>query len=87
MLRAAAIQLGLLGPAMDGLTLGYAVFLRKGRDADPQLLTHEFRYVRQCEAVGSIAAFLPIYLPQVLAFGYADAPFEVDARANELHGA
>ena len=86
-LRVAANQLGLLGPGMDGLTLGYAVFVRAGRDADPKLLSHEFRHVRQFEAMGSIAAFLQVYLPQLVAFGYGDAPFEVDARAHEIHGA
>jgi hypothetical protein len=33
---------------------------------------------------GSIAAFLPTYLQQIVDFGYANAPFEVDARRHEI---
>jgi hypothetical protein len=60
-LRAAAVQTGLLGPHMAGLTLGYSIFARNG-NVTWRLLSHEFRHVFQYEQVGSIAAFLPIYL-------------------------
>jgi hypothetical protein len=85
MLRAAAVQKGLFGPDTAGVTLGYSVFLRRGRDTW-SLLSHEFRHVFQYEQAGSIAAFLPIYLQQILQFGYANAPLELDARAHEQHG-
>jgi hypothetical protein len=39
--------------------------------------------VHQYEAAGSIAAFLPLYLQQIVLYGYERAPFEVDARAHE----
>ena len=84
MLREAAIQSGLLGPGMIGLTLGYAIFLRKGR-VDTRLLSHECRHVYQYEAHGGIAAFLPVYLSQVVSVGYASAPFELDARNHEIN--
>ena len=83
-LRAAALQTGLLGPDMVGLTLGYSVFLCRGHES-PKLLPHELRHVYQYESHGGIAAFLPVYLRQIVAFGYANAPFEKDARAHELH--
>ena len=86
-LREAALQTGLLGPTMIGLTLGYAVLIRNGYEADPRLLSHEFRHVFQYEAAGSIAAFLPGYLQQIVQFGYFNAPLEADARAHEMHGA
>ena len=86
-LREAALQSGLLGPGMIGLTLGYAVLICRGHEANLRLLSHEFRHVYQYEAAGSIAAFLPVYLQQIVAFGYANAPFEADARAHEYHGA
>jgi len=86
-LREAAVQTGLLGPGMIGLTLGYAVLICHGHEASPRLLSHEFRHVHQYEAAGSIAAFLPGYLQQIVAFGYFNAPFEADARAHEHHGA
>ena len=86
-LREAALQAGLLGPGMIGLTLGYAVLICRGHEASVRLLSHEFRHVYQYEAAGSIAVFLPVYLQQIVRFGYTNAPFEADARAHEYHGA
>ena len=82
-LQEAATQTGLLGPGMNGLTLGHTVFIRTGHES-LRLLSHELRHVAQYEAAGSIAAFLPAYLMQILHFGYEDAPFEVDARNHEV---
>jgi hypothetical protein len=82
-LQRAALQAGLLGPGMVGLTLGYTVFVRGAQHLQPRLLRHEFRHVQQYEAAGSIAAFLAAYLPQIIQFGYENAPLEVDARAHE----
>ena len=83
LLREAAIQVGLLGPHMAGLTLGHAVFVRTGQ-ASLRLLSHELRHVAQYEAAGSIREFLPGYLAQIVHFGYEDAPYEVDARSHEI---
>lgn len=82
-LRAAALQAGLLGPNMTGLTLGHSIFICRGHKTR-RLLSHELRHVYQYEQAGSISAFLPVYLRQVLEFGYHSAPFEVDARAHEV---
>lgn len=82
-LRAAALQTGLLGPNMVGLTLGHTVFICRGHRTR-RLLSHEFRHVHQYEQHGSIAAFLPVYLKQIIEVGYGSAPFEMDARAHEL---
>ncbi len=84
-LRAAALQTGLLGPAMAGLTLGHAIFVRRGHRTR-RLLSHELRHVHQYEQAGSIANFLPGYLQQIVEFGYAAAPLEQDARAHEVAG-
>lgn len=81
-LRAAALQTGLLGPGMVGLTLGYSVLVCSGHET-VRLLSHEFRHVHQYEKWGSIAAFLPVYLQQIVEFGYASAPLEIDAQAHE----
>lgn len=83
MLQAAAMATDFLGPQTRGITLGYAVLVRRGYGSD-RLLSHEFRHVHQYEEAGSIAAFLPVYLEQVLDYGYADAPLEIDARAHEI---
>lgn len=82
-LRAAAVEAGLLGPGMVGLTLGYSIFICRGHKTR-RLLSHELRHVYQYEQCGSIAAFLPVYLMQVLENGYGNAAFERDARAHEL---
>ena len=82
-LRAAAVQTGLLGPNMVGLTLGYSVYICRGHRTR-RLLSHEFRHVHQYEQHGSIAAFLPVYLKQIVEVGYAGAPLEQDARAHEM---
>ena len=79
-LSEAAIQTGLLGPGMVGLTLGYAVYLCHDT---PRLLSHECRHVHQYEVAGSIASFLRAYFQQIVEFGYEHAPLEVDARNNE----
>lgn len=81
-LDAAARETGLLGPGMIGLTLGHAVFVLPG-NRTTRLMSHECRHVYQYEQAGSIAAFLPRYLEQILAFGYEQAPLEADARAHE----
>jgi hypothetical protein len=85
-LRAAALQAGLLAPGMVGLTLGYSIFVCAGHKTR-RLLSHELRHVHQYERHGLIAGFLPIYLEQVIEFGYRDAPFERDAREHELRDA
>ena len=79
-----ARRIGLPGPDVDGLTLGHAIFIRAG-SLTPQLLAHECRHVQQCEAVGSLRAFVAAYLRQVARHGYRDAPFEADARAAAKH--
>jgi hypothetical protein len=81
-LREAALQTGLLGPGMVGLTLGYSVLVCSGH-MTPRLLSYEFRHVYQYESAGSISAFLPVYLQQIVEYGYDGAPFEADARSYE----
>ena len=81
-LRVAAEQTGLLEPNTAGVTFGYAVFIRHGF-ATNRLVSHELRHVHQYEAAGSIAAFLPVYLAQIVSVGYEQAPFELDARYHE----
>jgi hypothetical protein len=81
-LRAAALQTGLLGPSMVGLTLGHSIFICHGHDSI-RLLSHEFRHVYQYEQYGSIANFIPVYLEQIVQMGYANAAFELDAKAHE----
>ena len=83
-LRSVALETGLLGPDMIGLTLGYGIYVCDGHN-DNRLISHECRHVYQYEAAGSIENFLPIYLQQIAIHGYHDAPFEIDAREHELY--
>ena len=82
-LREAALETGLLGPGIVGLTLGYGVIICDGH-LDGRLISHECRHVYQYETAGSIDKFLPIYLEQIAIYGYKDAPFEIDAREHEI---
>ena len=84
LLQEAAAQAGILGPDTVGLTLGHAVFLLEGREADLRLVSHELRHVQQYENAGSIRDFLPVYLRQVIELGYDNSPLERDAREHEL---
>ena len=82
-LKAAALQGGLLGPDRIGLTLGYAVFIVNGT-LGLRVLSHESRHVYQYEQHGGIASFLPIYLAEVVSVGYFWSSFEADAQAHEV---
>jgi len=79
-LAAAALQAGLLGPTMTGLTLFYGIFICRRAYGSRNLIAHECRHVHQHEQRGSIAAFLQEYLLQIVTVGYEDAPLEQDAR-------
>jgi hypothetical protein len=81
-LRSAALQAGLLGAGMVGLTLGHSIFVCRGHET-PRLLSHELPRVHQYERAGSIASFLPGYLQEVVQLGCANTTFERDARAHE----
>ena len=76
-----ARRVGVIKP--ENIRIGVVDGLPLPDDASLRELSHEFRHVYQYEAAGSIAAFLPVYLQQIVAFGYANAPFEADARAHE----
>lgn len=79
-LATAALQTGLLGPNMAGLTLFYGIFICKRASGNQTLIAHECRHVYQYEQRGSIAAFLQEYLLQIVTYGYNGAPLEHDAR-------
>ena len=83
-LVAAAGRIGLMPQAASGMTLGYAVLLKRGAEKDARLLSHELRHVAQYEEKGGIRPFLAVHIPQLMQFGYEDSPFERDARAHEI---
>jgi hypothetical protein len=55
----------------------------KGQGSN-RLISHECRHVHQYEVAGSIAGFLPLYLQQIVSYGYEQAPYEIDAREHEI---
>ena len=83
-LVAAAGRIGLMPQAASGMTLGYAVLLKRGTENDTRLLSHELRHVAQYEQQGGIRPFLAVHIPHLMKFGYDDSPFERDARAHEI---
>jgi hypothetical protein len=83
-LKGAALSVGLSQSDAAGMTLGHAVFLRRGYENDLRVTSHELRHVAQYEACGGISGFLSVHLADLVAFGYEDSPFEVDARAHEV---
>ena len=83
-LQQAANMTGLLGPHIAGVTLGHSICVCRPHNSI-RLLSHECRHVHQYEKAGSIAAFLPAYLLQIVDFGYPNAPFELDARRHEIN--
>jgi hypothetical protein len=77
-----ALEQNVIGPGTHGLTLGYGIFIQEGQYG-PQLISHECRHVYQVETHDGLASFIPAYLKQIAEFGYDDAPYEIDARAQE----
>jgi hypothetical protein len=84
-LQDVALQTGLLGPDMAGVTFGYGIYFCTDHVTNG-LLAHECRHVFQYEDAGSISAFLPVYLQEIAKRGYIECSFEVDARQYELIG-
>ena len=76
-------QYDFIGDKSIGLTLGYAVYIRKNY-LSTRLLSHEFRHVYQYEQAGSVHGFLQEYVNQLMELGYNDAPYELDARKHEF---
>ena len=83
MLRAVTDAAEFIGPHTTGMTFGYGIFIVESH-AGARLISHELRHVQQYESLGGIEAFLSMYLAQVAAVGYYDAPLEQDARAHEV---
>ena len=83
-LKAASSRVGIAQLDACGMTIGYAVLVRRGFEDDVRLLSHEFRHVAQYESHGGIAPFLARHLAHLVQYGYEDSPFERDARAHEM---
>jgi hypothetical protein len=58
LLHQVAIEAGLIGPNMIGMTLGHGIFIAM---YDVRILSHECRHVCQYEQAGPIEAFLSTF--------------------------
>ena len=74
-----ARETGLLGPGTAGLTLRYGIYIRHDAQLDRGLHVHEFVHVGQYERLGSIEAFLGLYLKECVDPGYPLGPMEQEA--------
>lgn len=72
-------SLGLSFPSLGGITLGHGILVRRPYIQDNALLTHELVHVRQYEQHKTIAAYLPIYVQQLIRYGYLKMPLELEA--------
>jgi len=68
---------GLLSSQVAGLTLGYAILLRKS--SSNSVLIHELRHVAQFELFESFHDFIYFYIKEIEKFGYGHGPLEKDA--------
>lgn len=63
-----------------GMSLGYAVFIRRGWGGSVQeLLAHEFVHTAQFERMGGMRPYLVRYLRECLTLGYTASPMEQEA--------
>ena len=82
LLLQAMTEIGMPTEGAAGRATGYGVEVVDGAESRA-LLRHEFRHVYQFEQAGSIANFIEIYVKSVIADGYQNSEFEIDARAFE----
>ncbi len=76
-----ASRLGFDGSQTAGMALRYGIYVRQECQDDPELLVHECCHTGQYERMGSIGAFMRVYLMQCLRDGYHASALEEEARA------
>ena len=79
LLAALCDRYGFLGETTLGLTLGHAIFLTPQVAENVEILAHECCHVAQVERFGSIRAFVQQYITELIEYGYAFAPLELEA--------
>ena len=67
---------------VQGVTIWPFIFIwPKDYLKDNKLITHEKKHLEQWKKYW-IIGFLPVYIYQVIKYGYWDSPLEVEARAH-----
>jgi hypothetical protein len=69
-------------PDEGGCTAGHGIQIKPKFARSRHLLAHELTHVAQYERLGT-AGLIRAYMTQLLMVGYARAPLEAEARANE----
>lgn len=77
-----ARRLGIGDPSEGGRTTGHGIQVKPKYAASRWILAHELTHVGQYERLGT-AGFVHEYLAELLMVGYARAPLESAAHANE----
>lgn len=71
---------GFLGSQTLGLTLGHVIFLTDAAAGSTEIFAHECCHVAQVERLGSTEAFVRAYITELMEYGYAFAPLELEAQ-------
>ena len=79
LLAALCDRYGFLGERTLGLTLGHAIFLTPQVAENVEILAHECCHVAQVEQFGSVRSFVRQYIKELIEYGYAFAPLELEA--------
>lgn len=63
-----------------GMSMRYGIYIDKSYRSNIELIRHELVHTAQYEHLGSLRKFLQLYIYQMMALGYQNAPLEMDAR-------
>ncbi|WP_230292828.1 hypothetical protein [Croceicoccus sp. Ery5] len=74
-------NLGFIGPGItnNAQAFGYTIWVRNGFTLDRPSLAHELVHVAQIERADSFGDYVEEYMKQLLEYGHADMPLEVEA--------
>ncbi|MBV9468176.1 MAG: hypothetical protein JO316_03140 [Abitibacteriaceae bacterium] len=84
-LRAAAVEVGLMSPYTGGMALRYGIFVREDYWRERDIIAHELTHAAQYERLGGFLPFLRQYLTECLTVGYLQSPLELEAIAAAAH--
>jgi hypothetical protein len=84
-LVAIAERVNLITERTIGLTLRYAILIRRDHADSRPVLVHELAHTAQYERLGGIEAFVTRYLWECVTFGYPAAPLEEEVRDLTAH--
>lgn len=80
-MRAIGETLGFIGPGVtnNAQAFGYTIWVRNGFTLDRPGLAHELVHVEQIERSSSFGGYVMQYMQELLEYGHADMPLELEA--------